>query len=231
MAKEKKENSKYVPAPEGAGLVGTPRWTKPLPDGSVVVLHEREAHLNRESWAASLVDHYRARFEALDAPLPARVRVGIGFPRGSRGTGKGAIGMAYAPSLSADGASEVTVSPTLADPIEVAQVVVHELAHHAAGCEHGHKGPFARLARALGLGGKLTATVPTPELRAELAPLLNLMGPYPHARLAGGGARKQPTRMLKAACPNCGYTVRLTQKWADEGLPTCPCGEEFVLDQ
>jgi len=27
--------------------------------------------------------------------------------------------------------------------------------------------------------------------------------------------------MLKASC-TCGYTVRLTKKWADLGLPNCP---------
>lgn len=226
-----KTESKYTPAPDGAGIVPAPRWRRVLPDGTVAVLYDREAHQNRESWLGSLVDHYRPRFEGLTAPLPREVRVGVGFPRGSRGTGKAAIGMAYAPTLSADGASEVTVSPTLADPVEVAQVVIHELCHHACGCEHGHKQPFAALARPLGLAGKLTATVPSDELRAELAPLLDIMGPYPHARLSGGGRKPQTTRMLKACCPNCGYTVRLTAKWAAEGMPTCPCGEELELDE
>jgi hypothetical protein len=36
--------------------------------------------------------------------------------------------------------------------------------------------------------------------------------------------------MLKAVCPACGYTVRLTKKWADLGLPLChQDGEQFVL--
>jgi hypothetical protein len=28
--------------------------------------------------------------------------------------------------------------------------------------------------------------------------------------------------MLKAECPECGYTIRLTKRWADLGLPFCP---------
>ncbi len=28
--------------------------------------------------------------------------------------------------------------------------------------------------------------------------------------------------MLKAECPECGYTIRLSKRWADLGLPTCP---------
>jgi hypothetical protein len=37
--------------------------------------------------------------------------------------------------------------------------------------------------------------------------------------------------MLKAECPECGYTIRLTKKWADVGLPTCPTdGGGLVLE-
>jgi hypothetical protein len=35
--------------------------------------------------------------------------------------------------------------------------------------------------------------------------------------------------MLKALCLGCGYTIRLTKKWADMGLPTCPCGDEMEM--
>jgi hypothetical protein len=30
--------------------------------------------------------------------------------------------------------------------------------------------------------------------------------------------------MLKAECPECGYTIRLAKKRADVGLPSCPVG-------
>lgn len=33
---------------------------------------------------------------------------------------------------------------------------------------------------------------------------------------------KQTTRLLKAACNECGYTVRVTQRWLDIGPPHCP---------
>jgi hypothetical protein len=33
---------------------------------------------------------------------------------------------------------------------------------------------------------------------------------------------KQTTRLLKAACSECGYTVRVTQKWLEVGPPHCP---------
>jgi hypothetical protein len=41
----------------------------------------------------------------------------------------------------------------------------------------------------------------------------------------------QSTRMLKAECAECGYTIRLTKKWADVGLPSCPTdGAALTLD-
>ena len=43
--------------------------------------------------------------------------------------------------------------------------------------------------------------------------------------------KKQSARMLKAECPECGYTIRLTKKWADVGLPSCPTeGAGLTLD-
>jgi hypothetical protein len=32
------------------------------------------------------------------------------------------------------------------------------------------------------------------------------------------------TRLIKVACPQCGYTVRTTRQWIETGLPVCgPC--------
>jgi hypothetical protein len=65
------------------------------------------------------------------------------------------------------------------------------------------------------------------------------LGEYPHARLNDNLRKKQTTRMLKASCPNpaCAvrneakpYTVRLSQQWADAGMPSCPCGAVMELE-
>jgi hypothetical protein len=36
---------------------------------------------------------------------------------------------------------------------------------------------------------------------------------------------KQSTRMLKVICLACGYVARITRRWINTGLPTCPCGQ------
>jgi len=52
--------------------------------------------------------------------------------------------------------------------------------------------------------------------------IISSLGAYPHAALTMNTKKVQTTRMLKAVCPSCGYTVRLTSKWAALGLPSCP---------
>ena len=116
----------------------------------------------------------------------------------------------------------------LADVTEVLAVLVHELMHHAAGVEAGHRAPFKRLMRPLGLAGKPTATEPnTNELDGPVfadlyGPTLEVLGPYPHAKVTPPEPKKQGTRMLKCECPQCGYICRTTAKWADWGAPLCP---------
>jgi hypothetical protein len=132
------------------------------------------------------------------------------------------IGEAWHPKAAADGVSQVFISPTLVDPVRCLDVLAHELIH-VVHPDAGHKAPFKRLALAIGLTGKMTATVAGPELEAHLKAIADTLGAYPHAQLNLSAKKKQSTRLIKAACPGCTYTVRLSQKWIDEaGAPYCP---------
>lgn len=189
----------------------------------------------REAWLQAAILGLRPDFEPV-APLPDSLHVSVGFP--SRGglsqKGSKTIGECWNGCCSADGAPHIFISPLLADPCRVLDVLVHELIHAALPIGTGHKGPFKRAMLALGLTGKPTATTAGPELTGRLNGLISEIGPYPHPALTHQGtAKKQTTRMLKALCPLCGYTIRLTQKWAEVGMPTCPCpaGAEMELDQ
>ncbi len=183
--------------------------------------------MNRETWLGLLVDALRPTFAARGFPLPERIRVACGWPSKSALAGANRrIGEAWSHRCSTDGAHETFLSPTLADPVEVGAVLVHELAHHAVGVEHGHKGPFTRCAKAVGLVGPMRATSAGPALAERLHALADGIGPYPHGALvAGDGRKKQTTRMLKVACDTCGCIARMTRQWLDEaGTPTCGCG-------
>ena len=113
------------------------------------------------------------------------------------------------------------------DPVEAVGVLVHELAHAATDGD-GHQGRFPTLVKSLKLEGKPSATTVGDAFRAEFGALIDSLGQYPHARLNVNDKKKQPTRLLKAWCSSCGYTVRVTGKWAAIGLPICPtCNEQF----
>ena|ERR1035438_9605122 len=73
-----------------------------------------------------------------------------------------------------------------------------------------------QLAKVLGFTKPWKSTPATPELTQRLAGLYAPLGPYPH--------KPQSTRLLKAECGECGYTVRVTKKWLEaKGAPICPC--------
>lgn len=184
--------------------------------------------ITREQWLKKLVTALRPMFKKVDAPIPKDVLVSVGFPsRGGVAARKLTIGQCWTPNKKTP---QIFISPLLADAVKVADVMVHELVHAAVGCEHGHKAPFARVAKALGLEGKMTATIAGKELKAKLATITKKLGKYPHEKLTPGtGIKKQTTRLVKAECPGCGYVARITRKWIDEvGLPICPeCDVNF----
>nr|MDQ6900338.1 SprT-like domain-containing protein [Candidatus Dormibacteraeota bacterium] len=179
-------------------------------------------------------------------PLPENLAVSCSWPSGNPRT---VIGECWVAEASSRGYVEVFISPVLDQVAGVQGVLVtlrHELVH-AAG-RRGHGKDFRALAMELGLTGPMTATVASPELLDFINwTLLPQLGQYPHGAITDGGEilvppkpvilrpddrpKKQSTRLLKAECPDCGYTIRLTKKWADLGLPTCPTdGASLALD-
>jgi hypothetical protein len=205
----------------------------------------------REQWLGRAIEMMRPEFAAAGAPLPENLAVSCSWPSGNPRT---VIGECWVAEASSRGYVEVFISPVLDQVAGVQGVLVtlrHELVH-AAG-RRGHGKEFRALAVELGLTGPMTATVASPELLDFINwTLLPQLGQYPHGAITGRGEivvpptepgdkpiilrpddrpKKQSTRMLKAECPECGYTIRLTKKWADVGLPSCPTdGGALALD-
>ncbi|API59614.1 hypothetical protein BSL82_10045 [Tardibacter chloracetimidivorans] len=184
------------------------------------------AHVNREAWLNAFAREARPAFDEAGYPLPENVRIAIGFP--SSGKRSKVIGECWTDAASADGHFEIFLRPSLESDARIADVLTHELVHAAVGIEARHGGPFARCARALGLEGKLTATTAGEAWREWALPILEKLGPLPHAPLTSANLSsakpKQGTRMLKLTCNKCGFTCRTTQKHIDaagDGL-ICP---------
>lgn len=185
---------------------------------------------NREEWLGrGLVALSPFFHDVHDLPPVDTIRVSCGWPVG---TNK-AIGQIFGSVHSADGSLAIFISPTIDDRVKVLATLLHELVHAAVGIKEQHGPAFRKVALRLGFVGKMTQTDPGDELRSRLVDVADQLGPYPHSKMArlvpGEDIKKKKTYMLKVACPDCGCIVRMTQKWAEVGLPTCCCGASMEL--
>lgn len=184
---------------------------------------------NREAWLIAATAEISDIIGKHGVTVPT-VRVSVGFPKGGRGNNGKAIGQCWPASAAADSAPQIFIHPSQSDSVRVLDILTHELIHAADGNKSGHKGEFARVAKAVGLTGKMTATVAGESLTVTLREIVGRLGEYPHAALTAASAgKKQTTRMLKCECDECGYTVRTTGKWLDlMGAPICPCNDRSM---
>jgi hypothetical protein len=182
------------------------------------------SNTQREAWLVAVSGLLLPSFQKVagitDYP---KFRVSCGFPStGKRGK---RIGECWAPVNSKDAFHEVFIHPGQDDPLEVAAILAHEIAHVVAGIPAKHGPEFKKLIKPLGLEGRACATVPGDGFKTLIAPILQQVGAYPHGALTTGISTKGPTqttRMIKVHCPGCGYTLRTTMKWILTGVPVCP---------
>jgi hypothetical protein len=186
-----------------------------------------KTYFTREEWLVALVEELRTLIEdsGIGLEVPA-VKVSCSWPSKSI---RKRIGECWHSTASEDGSRHIFVSPLLDEDTRVADVTLHELGHACLPDGTGHKAPFKKFMKAVGLEGKATATVAGEELTKRLNGICKALGEYPHKALSLQDAqgKKQTTRLVKLECPGCGYILRSTAKWIETGLPTCVCGEEF----
>lgn len=211
-----------------------PVSTEARPGGLVTDAHRE----TREAWLKRAIDILRPPLAQVGAHLPDDIMVSVGF--GSRNVRK-TLGVCF-PTRAGGGVPHLFITPTLVDPIEVLAVLIHELIHASDDCASKHGGHFRKCAKAIGLEGKMTATVPGDALRRILAEVADELGEYPHKQLSLGqsAVKKQTTRLLKAVCGSLTcpladetgktYTVRVTRKWIEVGMPSCPCGTLMEIE-
>jgi len=179
--------------------------------------------MTREDWLVSLATKLEVMFKQHGHKLPS-YRITCGLPtRRAFSKRCRAVGQCLSPQMSADKTTEIIISMTMAEPMRVAGILAHEMVHAAVGLKYGHRGPFRKLALAIGLEGKMTATTEGEAFKQRVTPWIDELGPYPHAEIDQSQQPKQSTRLIKALCDECGYTVRITRKWVSEvGAPHCP---------
>lgn len=188
----------------------------------------------REAWLIAAAEALSEPLAAVGEEVPP-IRVSVGWP-GGRSNRNTTVGQCWSTESCSDGVSQIFMSPLRGEErtVDVLGTLLHEMIHAIDDCKSGHRGDFARIAKAVGFIPKLTSSDNrSEELNGTLKDTAERLGPFPSAAIMPGisailGEKKQTTRMLKLQCPSCEYTARTTQKWIDVGLPTCPCGDEMV---
>jgi hypothetical protein len=191
-------------------------------------------------------------------PLPGKLHVSIGFGYGSKAESKHILGQCWARRASADGVNHIFLGPQEGDPAGMLISLLHELIHAADDCASGHKGTFAGAATRLGFEGPMTQTPPGLELSSppksspwprrsarsrtpsstrqwrtcpcRSRPLAVPRPPPAAARSTPARASREPGMIKLTAAACCGYTVRTTRKWLDQGYPLCPHGQPMHED-
>ena len=187
--------------------------------------------MNREDWLKAGMVALRAHFATCGYTVPDNVRATCGFPsRGALSARKRTIGQCWDQEASAGAVFEVFISPVVADSCEVLAILAHELVHATVGLKAGHGKAFKQCATAIGLAGKMTSTTAGESFKRYASDLAGRIGEYPHAKLDPRvGVKKQSTRLIKCACEECGYTVRVARTWLENaGAPICPLDKQSM---
>jgi hypothetical protein len=184
------------------------------------------AAVNREAWLKECGVALKEVIEPVASKMIPPFRISCGWPtRNALSTKRQTIGQCWDGMVSGDGTVELFISPVLDDPLGVCATVAHELVHAVVGTEHGHKKPFADVAKGIGLKGKMTATVAGEEFIARVEPIVRQLGKYPHSAMTPKvGHKPAGTRLLKCSCTGCGYVIRTTAVHIErQGTPICSC--------
>jgi hypothetical protein len=191
----------------------------------------KAAKLNREAWLRSAYALLRRK---LIRECPEHVAVSWSFPaKGGTGATKRRIGECHYKGASAGGAVEgdrvVLISPTLREPFQLVETLLHEMVHVALPMGCGHRKQFSRLAARVGLVKPWTATVASKELadriRKEFLPALPV---WPGGYLQIETTQKN--RQLKATC-DCDRIIRGSAKLFEQGPIVCGlCEGPFELE-
>lgn len=185
---------------------------------------------NRETW---LREAYALIRSELLPEAPETVAVTWGFPsKGATARRKRTIGQCFGgPSVKGkvEGGRVILVSPVIDDALVVLDTLLHEMIHAALPHGVGHRAPFSRICKRVGLVKPWTQTTPSKELKEKLEGYLSKLGPWPGGHLIV--IPKEKGRQLKAEC-NCGRILRVAGKTFEAGPIICGlCHKNFEMEE
>lgn len=170
----------------------------------------RTIEYTREEWLMTAIQLLRPMFLERGYLIPEKVKATVGFPS-KGGMGK-TIGECHCHSASADDTIEMFISPVLAEPQRILDILVHELGHAVLGVKEGHRNRFRKFCKVMELEGKPTHTTSGEPFRKLFAHVLADLGPIPHKALSLRHVKRQKGRNLKVECPCCGFKFRASKQ-------------------
>ena len=178
----------------------------------------------REEWLNVVLHKHVAKLlkDKAGVALPKDCKVSVGFPGG--GSARKRIGECWPRSRSSLKVNEIFLNPSMTDVDKLLDVLVHEAIHAADDCASGHKGFFRKTAKAVGLEGKMTATVAGEFLKNWIVGVRASMPAFDYGSLDLSGRKKQTVRMIKHECAECGAIFRMAAKWSPMQCPCCTDG-------
>lgn len=166
----------------------------------------------REAWMLKALPFLKALLIKAGAPDFQNPQVSMSLPsKGALSAKRRRIGECWDKRAGKAGTiATVFISPVLADPVEILDVLTHELVHVAVGNKAGHGPEFKKVALAVGLTGPMRSTVAGPELKKVLIELAEKLGKFTHDPLTNfrSPVKKQTTRMRLYVCEGCGCKIR-----------------------
>ena len=176
-------------------------------------------HATRESWLLAAIELLKPLFAEKHYVVPP-CQVSCGFT--STGVKNGHIGQCWSKKSSANQINQIFISPTLGNPYEVIDTLVHELVHAVDDCQNKHGKEFKKIALKMGLKGPMRSAEAGPEFKVRLNQLLVNLGPYPHAQLQVSMKKAAKQDRPRAKCKKCGFQVPMLKKFLAYGPPICP---------
>ena len=193
----------------------------------------------REAWLSEAMDRLVDVIEMAGVTVPrSKLAASCGIPQGKSSY----IGQCWSESATEDGTAHLFVCPTVGgetieQKVQLLGILLHEMIHATVGVVHKHQGEFRRVARAVGLKGKLTATTVAEgsDLHVELTLHAKKLGDYPHSRMLrkrAAATRPPAGAWIKfVSTTEDDYILRLSPKSFEEhGAPLDPWSQEMVAD-
>jgi len=190
-------------------------------------------HTTREAWLKAAVEELSPMFEGKGTQMPEKWAVSVGFPKGAF-KNQPSIGECWDPSVSDNNITNMFISPVMDDLHQILGVLLHEMVHAAVGLKCKHTGEFRRVARALGLEGKLTATFVSEgtDLYKDFTAIIERLGAYPGTAMKVKRAEKKAKWFLvKLASKNDpGYKFTIAPRLLEEfGMPKDYLGDDMEI--